>query len=69
MRPYIAYMMHMSAIDYVHTHMLALLSFENKDRLPASGLRALHPESHVDADSCTRSLLHGILRVTHIFST
>ncbi len=35
-----------------HTHILALLSQRNnKGRLPASGMDASHPESHVDADS------------------
>ena len=38
-------------IDDFNTHILALLFHrKNKGRLPASGMDASHPESHVDAD-------------------
>ncbi len=34
-----------------HTHILALLSFENQGRLPALGMGALHPKLYVTVDA------------------
>jgi hypothetical protein len=45
--------------EFSHTLAYYRWKINLKGRLPAAGMCASHPESDVDADSCTRSLLSG----------
>jgi hypothetical protein len=46
-----------------HTHTSFIISEEIIDRLPASGMDASHPESHMDADSVSLDLYSQLERI------